>query len=104
MELEVLPQYKGKGIELRLIEWAFAKYGLDERYVWCYADMDKMKAFKSHGWQDVGFVDWNLSEVMGKNRGYGTHRSHLMIKAPRSTSRQAAQVEEPLVDTDKVVA
>jgi GNAT superfamily N-acetyltransferase len=81
-ELEVLPQYRGKGIESQLIQWALSGYGLSREYVWCYARMDEMQTFINHGWQAVGFVDIDLSEVRGKNRGYGIYRLHGMIRKP----------------------
>ena len=80
-ELEV-PQYRGKGIESQLIQWALFEYGLNGEYIWCYDDTEAMKAFINHGWQEVGFVDIDLSEVKGKNRGYGVYRTHGMIKKP----------------------
>jgi GNAT superfamily N-acetyltransferase len=81
-ELEVLPQYRGKGIESQLIQWALCECGLSGQLVWCWAGMDEMQTFINHGWEEVGFVDIDLSEVKGKNRGYGIYRTYGMIRKP----------------------
>jgi hypothetical protein len=79
---KVLPRYRDKGISSQLIQWALEDYSLSEHYVWCSASIDEIQAFKDHGWQEVGFVDIDLSEIKGKSRGYGIHRTYGMVRNP----------------------
>jgi GNAT superfamily N-acetyltransferase len=92
-ELEVLPQYRNKGIESQLIQWAFHEYGLGEEYVWCYSGMDEMQTYINHGWEEVGFVDIDLSDVKGKNRGYGIYRTHGLVWKPGPLDMPVVGVE-----------
>jgi len=80
--VEILPRYRDKGITSQLIQRALEDYGLSEHYIWCSASIDEMQAFEDHGWQEVGFVDIDLSEIKGKNRGYGIHKTCGMVRNP----------------------
>jgi len=61
---------------------AFVEYGLDEEYIWCDASMNEVQTFKYYGWQELGFIDIDLGEVKGKNKGYGIYRTHGMTRRP----------------------
>jgi hypothetical protein len=55
--------------------------------------IDYRELYLSHGWEDVGFVDIDLSEWRGRNRGYGWYRSEAMIRKPRRLVNSAISKE-----------
>jgi hypothetical protein len=77
----VLPEFK-EAVQRDLVKWAFAHFGLEKEYIWTMAAMDHVELFSSLGWEDVGFVEVDLSEWKGKNRGYGRYRAQAMIRKP----------------------
>jgi hypothetical protein len=63
-----------------------------------------MQIFKNYGWQEAGVVDIDLSEVKGKNRGYGIYRTHGMIRKPGTYYMSRMSLKRPLADLDKVLS
>jgi hypothetical protein len=79
--VHVLPEFK-EAVERNMVKWAFAHFGLEKEYIWTVASMDDVELFSSLGWEDVGFVEVDLRELKGENRGYGPYRAQAMVRKP----------------------
>jgi hypothetical protein len=76
----VLPEFKT--VELDIMKWAFDHFRLEKQYVWVQVGLDERELYLTHSWEQVGFVDIDLSEWRGRNRGYGTYRTYGMVRKP----------------------
>ncbi|MCJ1472986.1 hypothetical protein MMC13_001635, partial [Lambiella insularis] len=80
--LHVLPEYQRMGIGSALLEWGFQQFNLEKEKVWLGTQMRGRNLYRRYGWEDVDHVDIDLSDWGGKYRGYGIHRSPLMLRQP----------------------
>lgn len=65
-----------------MLRWAFAEYGLEEKLVWLATMMDGRNYWRRYGWKDVDCVEVDLAEWGGKDRGFGLHKSPMMLRQP----------------------
>ena len=64
--LAVLPEWQGKGVGKRLLEWGVGeadKKGLD---CWVDASEATLGFFEKFGWKQVGSVEVNLADWVGE--------------------------------------
>ncbi|MCJ1385137.1 hypothetical protein MMC17_008256 [Xylographa soralifera] len=92
--LHVLPEYQRQGIGTALLAWGFEAFGLEREIVYIGTQMRGRNLYRRYGWVDVAFVDVDLSEWGGKLRGYGVHRSPIMLRQPGEFVRLEGVVNE----------
>ena len=78
----MLPEYQRLGLGSALLEWGFRSFGLETETVYIGTQMRGRNLYRKYGWEDVDYVDIDLSEWGGKLRGYGVHRSPIMLRRP----------------------
>ncbi|MCJ1433709.1 hypothetical protein MMC27_003073 [Xylographa pallens] len=92
--LHVLPEYQRQGIGTALLQWGFEAFGLEREVVYIGTQMRGRNLYRRYGWVDVGFVDVDLREWGGKLRGFGVHRSPVMLRQPGGWGRVEGVVDE----------
>ncbi|MCJ1246111.1 hypothetical protein MMC30_003316 [Trapelia coarctata] len=92
--LFVKPEYQRQGIGSELLRWGFATFGLEKHLVWLTTQMRGRNIYRKYGWVDVDHVDVDMSEWGGKLRGFGVHRSPLILRQPGELNKIYGIVEE----------
>jgi GNAT superfamily N-acetyltransferase len=92
--LFVKPEWQRRGIGSALLRWGFAEFGLEKQLVWLTTQMRGRNIYRKYGWVDVEYVDVDLSEWGGRYRGFGIHRSPLMLRQPGELKEIEGIVEE----------
>ncbi|MCJ1285559.1 hypothetical protein MMC26_004900 [Xylographa opegraphella] len=92
--LHVLPEYQRQGIGTALLAWGFETFGLERELVYIGTQMRGRNLYRRYGWVDAGFVDVDLREWGGQLRGYGIHRSPVLLREPGRFVRVEGVVDE----------
>jgi hypothetical protein len=77
-----------------LLRWGFKQYGLEKEKVWLNTQMHGRNIYRRFGWVDVEFFDVDLVEWGGKYRGFGIHRTPLMLRQPGEFRKIEGIVDE----------
>jgi hypothetical protein len=58
-------------------------FELDDHYIWSTAFFEtEVNALLNHGWEEVGFVDIDLSDFKSKLQGYGVFWDFGLLREP----------------------
>lgn len=79
----VLPSHQRRGIKTALMRHEFEELGADTLPTWLVTQVRGRQMYQTLGFEDVGVVDIDFSEFMGKYKGFGVHRNICMIRQPR---------------------
>ncbi|MCJ1287092.1 hypothetical protein MMC26_006440 [Xylographa opegraphella] len=80
--LFILPQFQSQAVGSQLLDWGFLHFGLAKEILWVQTPMSGRREYVKFGWKDVDFIDYDLIEWGGRNRGYGSYRIQIMIRKP----------------------
>ena len=84
--LLIRPQSQGQGIGSRLLQYGLEKLGADKVPTLIITQARINEYYHQFGFNDVRIVDVDLADYMGRRKGYGMHRSNVMIRPPGDAS------------------
>lgn len=78
--LMVRPQQQGQGLGSAMMRYGLENLG-GHKLPCLVITQDRLHDwYAKFGFKDVHTVDVDMSEFMGKNRGFGVHRSNVMLR------------------------
>ena len=80
--LMVRPGQQGRGIGSQMMRYGFEKLGADTLPCLVITQARLHEWYQKLDFEDVHVVDVDLAEYMGKYKGFGIHRSNVMVRPP----------------------
>lgn len=85
-QYSVHPSYNSTELCSSMIRWGFEHYGLAHETIWL--ETTEPELFLAYGWEQVDVLDMDLRKWGGEYKGYGTHRTYILVRKPGALTRK----------------
>ena len=84
-QYSIHPSYHSTELCSSMIRWGFEHYGLAHETIWL--ETTEPELFLAYGWGQVDVLDMDLRKWGGEYKGYGTHRTYILVRKPGALKR-----------------